>query len=73
MSFELLTKREKEIARLYGKTSLSQKDIGKKLFISSTTVKTHIKNIYRKLGVNNRISVVLTIMYEDSEGKLKNV
>lgn len=49
-----LSAREMEIARhLYeGDTN---KDIANRLNISPETVKTHIKNIYRKLGVRNRI------------------
>lgn len=37
---------------------LSNKEIGEKLFISVSTVKTHIINIYSKLGVKNRVEAV---------------
>jgi len=48
-----VTGREKEIIRyiLRGKTN---REIEKALFISSSTVKNHIYNIYRKLNVANR-------------------
>ena len=48
-----ITEREKEIIRymLKGKTN---KEIEQELFISSSTVKNHIYNIYRKLNVANR-------------------
>jgi len=46
-----LTAREREIVELLC-TGLSKKEIAAKLFISHGTVGTHVKNIYRKLGVN---------------------
>jgi len=47
----LLTAREREIVDLLC-SGLSKKEIAHKLFISHGTVATHVKNIYRKLGVN---------------------
>lgn len=49
-----LSNREQDIykALLEGKTD---KEIGDTLFISLNTVKTHIKNIFQKLGVKNRL------------------
>lgn len=46
-----LTARELEIVELLY-TGLSKKEIAGQLFISLGTVSTHVKNIYRKLGVN---------------------
>ena len=46
-----LTARELDVVELLY-TGLSKKEIAGKLFISSDTVITHVKNIYRKLGVN---------------------
>ena len=46
-----LTPRELEVVELLY-AGLSKKEIAGKLFISSGTVITHVKNIYRKLGVN---------------------
>ncbi len=46
--------REQEIIALLLK-GLSNREIAEKLFISPNTVKTHIKNIYAKLGVSNRV------------------
>lgn len=38
---------------------LSNKQIGEKLFITETTVKLHISNIYRKLGVRSRSQAIM--------------
>lgn len=48
----LLTKREMEILQLIAE-ALSNKEIGKRLYISDQTVGVHRKNIMRKLGVTN--------------------
>jgi LuxR family maltose regulon positive regulatory protein len=52
-----LTKREAEILRLLP-TRLSQREIGRRLFVSYNTVHSHIRSIYRKLGVSSRIDAV---------------
>ncbi len=51
-----LTEREKEILLLLVQGKSNQK-ISMQLFISVDTVKTHIKNIYKKLEVNNRLQL----------------
>lgn len=48
-----LTKREKTLLRAVAK-GLSNQAIGKELWISEQTVKFHLRNIYRKLGVTSR-------------------
>jgi DNA-binding CsgD family transcriptional regulator len=52
-----LTTREQEILRLVLQGA-SNKDIERKLFISASTVRNHIYNIYQKLGVRNRLELV---------------
>jgi ligand-binding sensor domain-containing protein/DNA-binding CsgD family transcriptional regulator len=52
-----LTSREKEILRLVLQGA-SNKDIERKLFISPSTVRNHIYNIYQKLGVRNRLELI---------------
>ncbi len=52
-----LTPREQEILRLVLQGA-TNKDIESKLFVSASTVRNHIYNIYRKLGVRNRLELV---------------
>ncbi len=52
-----ITPREQEIIRLILK-GVSNKDIEKKLFISNSTVRNHIYNIYQKLKVQNRLELI---------------
>ena len=54
---EVLSSREIEVLKALIE-GLSNKEIGEKLFISISTVKTHIINIYSKLGVKNRVEAV---------------
>jgi DNA-binding NarL/FixJ family response regulator len=49
-----LTSREREVLNLLAKGT-SNKDISKNLFVSIETVKSHVKNIYKKLEVKNRV------------------
>jgi DNA-binding NarL/FixJ family response regulator len=56
-----LTKRELEILHLVAE-GLSNEEIGKKIFISRKTVKTHIRNIFDKLQVHNRFKAALWVM-----------
>ena len=60
-SIKSLTKREMEILRLVAE-GLTNEEIGKKIFISETTVKTHLTNIFDKLKVNNRFKAALMLM-----------
>jgi len=48
-----LTQRKEEVAVLLAK-GLSNRDIAESLFISENTVKDHMKEIFRVIGVNNR-------------------
>lgn len=53
----LLTKREIEILKLVSE-DLSNIEIGERLYISSTTVETHRRNLMKKLGVNSAIGLM---------------
>ncbi len=48
-----LSSRELDVLRLL-RSDLSGPDIARELFVSLNTFRTHTKNIYAKLGVNNR-------------------
>jgi LuxR family maltose regulon positive regulatory protein len=52
-----LSERELEVLGLLG-TELDGPDIARELIVSLNTVRTHTKNIYAKLGVNNRRAAV---------------
>ncbi|HEX7713095.1 MAG TPA: response regulator transcription factor [Bacillota bacterium] len=52
-----LTEREKEVLELL-RQGLTNKRIGALLCISEPTVKSHIQNIYKKIGVNNRVQLI---------------
>jgi LuxR family maltose regulon positive regulatory protein len=54
---ETLSEREKTVLRCLA-TLLSVEEISRELFVSTNTVKTHIKHIYRKLGVGRRRDAV---------------
>jgi DNA-binding NarL/FixJ family response regulator len=53
-----LTRREQEVSHLIAQ-GCSNKEIANKLFISEKTVKSHITNIFRKMGVDSRLKVAL--------------
>ncbi len=55
---KLLSPREIEIVRLLA-SGLSNKAIGKQLFISEGTVKSHLHNIFEKLHIQSRLALSL--------------
>jgi NarL family two-component system response regulator LiaR len=57
MVSKILTPREMEVLQLVSQ-GLIYKEIGQKLFISHETVKQHIKKIYNKLHVQNKVEAL---------------
>jgi DNA-binding NarL/FixJ family response regulator len=56
--FAELTERELEVAKLVAR-GLSNAEIGNQLFLSEATVKTHVTRVLMKLGVRDRVQVVV--------------
>ena len=56
--FEQLSEREREVFRLIA-AGLSNGEIAQELYISDTTVKTHITHIFQKLGLRDRVQAVV--------------
>lgn len=54
---EPLTRREMELLQLLC-SGKSNQELADTLFVSINTVKTHLKNLYLKLGVNNRAEII---------------
>jgi DNA-binding NarL/FixJ family response regulator len=57
-----LTERELEVFRLIAR-GLSNAEIGRELYISDTTVKTHVTHIFQKLDLRDRVQAVV-LAYE---------
>jgi len=54
---EVVSKREKEVLKLI-ENGAKNSEIAKELFITESTAKSHILNIFSKLGVHNRVQAV---------------
>jgi len=54
---EPLSEREIDVLRLLA-NGLSRQEMAEKLFVSLHTVKTHLRNIYAKLGIHNRLQAI---------------
>jgi DNA-binding CsgD family transcriptional regulator len=64
----MLSPREMEVMELISH-SMTNEEIADKLFLSPKTVKTHIRNIFEKTGIHNRVeAVLLYIRYKQEVG-----
>jgi two-component system, NarL family, response regulator DevR len=66
----LLSEREREVLRLVA-VGLTNVRVAEALFLSPHTVRTHMRNCLRKLGVNTRAQAVLAL--ERSEARIPGV
>lgn len=57
----LLSERERQILRMIA-DGKSVRDMAKELFLAETTIKTHIRRLYEKLGVSDRGAAVAYAM-----------
>jgi DNA-binding NarL/FixJ family response regulator len=59
-----LTEREEQVARLVVDRRTNP-EVAETLFLSPKTVETHLRNIFRKLGVSSRVEVARAV--EDAD------
>ena len=57
-SIDLLSEREREVLVAIGR-GLSNSEIARELFLSESTVKTHVGRVMAKLGVDSRVQVAV--------------
>jgi ATP/maltotriose-dependent transcriptional regulator MalT len=63
-AMERLTEREAQVARLVVDRKTNP-EIAADLFLSQKTVETHLRNIFRKIGVNSRVELARAVMRDD--------
>ena len=65
-----ITQREKTIAHRYA-SGETYKEIASALFISPATVRNHMANVYRKLGVKNKPELLFALNCQQAELYMK--
>jgi len=63
-----LTPKEASITPLIS-AGMSNKEIGNELGCSEKTVKFHLTNIFKKLGVANRLQLAVSLIPENNKAK----
>ena len=56
-----LTTRQREIADLLSGTGLSYKEVAVSLRISEGTMRKHVENVYRRVGVHSRAELMIAL------------
>ena len=59
-----LSERERGLAQLFAR-GVTRKDIARQLGLSPSTVKNHLSNIYRKLGIKDRVALICAVQDGD--------
>ncbi|RUR03656.1 response regulator transcription factor [Labedella endophytica] len=62
---EIVTPREWEVGRLVAR-GLTNGEIAEALFVSPTTVKTHLSSLFAKLHVTNRVQLAIRVLEQES-------
>lgn len=62
--FDKLSKREQHVLELLA-GGMTNKEIARAVDLQEATIKIHVKNIYRKMGVNNRVQAVRMVIQPD--------
>jgi len=62
MAVETLSAREAEVADLVAK-GLTNEQIASMLGLSLQTVKNHLRSVFRKLQITNRVQLTVTILH----------
>jgi LuxR family maltose regulon positive regulatory protein len=62
-----LSEREREVLALLSE-GLTEREIGRQLFLSFNTVHSHVKSLYRKLGVSSRAEAIAFHLGETRRG-----
>jgi len=69
---DTLTDREKEIVSLTG-TGFRNKEIAHRLHVTESTIKTHLHNVFQKLGIKTRAELITyAIKNEEISSKFVN-
>jgi DNA-binding NarL/FixJ family response regulator len=64
---DLVTAREWDVGRLVAR-GLTNGEIADALFVSPTTVKTHLSSLFAKLHVTNRVQLAIRVLEHDAVG-----